>query len=449
MKDDNMRSLRAGTSGFEVLEDRVLLAGDVTAVLQGSTLYITGDSAGNDLNIGQDDLGNVTVLGTDGTSINHDSGGNPVAFSGVKSITVSLGAGNDHLIIGGEDETAETDLTAADEETDEEGPKLSLAGSLTVATGSGDDIVRMSFTQVAGNVIIVTDGGNDAVDLGRGPGFGGEDHVEPTSAALAPSLSPSEADEGGGPPSDVKIGGSLTIVTCAGDDGVKVGFTDVQNNVTINTGDGNDNIVTGRGPINDIHGPGEEALVAAASSTHGNVRPEDTHFGGCFTVLSGSGDDMVVVRNTEIGKSAFVSTDGGNDSVAMDNVAVGGCTTILEGWGDDILLIRGSEFGGSVSALTGLGNDAVYVQNNTFSSHFLLLTEAGDDAVTVKGNDVRGVAWLDGGIGTDALAQANNTFASKAVVFGFERNPSNFNFTPVNQKINNAFAGFMMGGPVG
>ncbi|MBS0203648.1 MAG: LEPR-XLL domain-containing protein [Planctomycetes bacterium] len=448
-----MRNLRAGSSGFEALEDRILLAGDVSAVLQGSTLYIVGDSAGNDVNIGQDDLGNITVQGADGTSINHDSSGNPLAFSGVKNISVFLDGGDDRLIIGGEDEAAETDVTSAEEEGDEEGPKLSLAGSLTVLTGSGDDVVRMSFTQVQGNVTILTDGGNDAVDLGRGPGFGGEDHVEPAVATtLSPSLAPSVPDEGGGPPSDVRIGGSLTIVTGCGDDGVKVGFTDVQNNVTINTGDGNDNIVTGRGPINNVHGPGEgggEPLVAAASGIHGNERPADSHFGGSFTVLSGGGDDMVVVRNTDIARSAFVSTDGGNDAVALDNVGVGGCTTILEGWGDDILLVRGSDFGGGVTALTGLGNDAVYIQNNTFSSYAILNTEFGNDAVTVKGNDFQGVAWLDGGLGTDALTQSDNTFASKPFVFGFERNESNFDFGPVNQKINNAFAGFMMGGPVG
>jgi hypothetical protein len=447
-----MRNLRAGSSGFEALEDRILLAGDVSAVLQGSTLYIIGDSAGNDVNIGQDDLGNITVQGTDGTSINHDSSGNPLVFSGVKNISASLDGGDDRLIIGGEDETAETGVTAAEEEADEEGPKLSLAGCLTVATGSGDDVVRMSFTQVQGNVTILTDGGNDAVDVGRGPGFGGEDHVEPAPATLSPSLAPSLPDDGGGPPSDVRIGGSLTIVTGCGNDGVKVGFTDVQNNVTINTGDGNDNIVTGRGPINDVHGPGEggnESLVAAASAVHGNQRPEDSHFGGNFTVLSGSGDDMVAVRNTEIGMSAFVSTDVGNDAVALDNVGVGGGTTILEGWGDDILLVRGSEFRGGVSALTGLGNDAVYIENNTFSSYAILNTEFGNDAVTVKGNDFHGVAWLDGGLGTDALTQSDNTFSSKPVVFGFERNESNFDFGPVNQKINNAFEGFMMGGPVG
>jgi hypothetical protein len=442
---------KARPLGFETLEDRILLAGDVSAVLSGATLFITGDGNANDVAIGQDDFGNITVQGNDGTSINLNSSGDPVAFAGVTNISVSLNGGDDRLIIGGEDEEVITEA----EEHEEEDPQLSVAGWLSVATGTGNDDVRMSFTEVAKDVTIITDGGDDAVDLGRGPGFGGEDHVEPNPTLVATAeAAEEEGHEDGGPPSDVRIGGSLTIITCAGDDGVKVGFTDVQKNVTINSGLGNDDIVTGRGPVHNVHGPGEEDVldVAAASEAeegHVGGRPADSHFGGVFTVLSGQGDDMVVIRNTDVGQSAFFLTDGGNDALALDNVGIGGCTTILQGFGDDVLLMRGSDFGKAVVAFTGMGDDSIYVENNRFASTAVLLADGGNDAVTVKDNEFGGWALLAGGSGTDALEQSNNSFASFPFVFSFERNENSFNFAPVNQKINDSFFGFMMGGPVG
>lgn len=443
---DNGRPL-----GFETLEERILLAGDVTAVLSGATLIITGDGNANDIAIAQDESGNITVQGNDGTSINQNSSGSPVAFAGVTNVSISLNGGDDRLTIGGEEEPV--DVTTSAEEHEEEDPQLKIAGWLFVATGTGDDVVRMSFTEVAKDVTIITDGGDDAVDLGRGPGFGGEDHVEPAPTLVATVETAEEnGHEGGGPPSDVRIGGSLTIITCAGDDGVKVGFTDVQKNVTISSGLGNDDIVTGRGPVHNVHGPGEEEVAAAASTAeagHAGGRPADTHFGGVFTVLSGQGDDMVVIRNTDVRESAFFVTDGGNDALALDNVGIGGCTSILQGFGDDVLLIRGSDFGKAAIAFTGMGNDAIYVEDNHFASSAVLLADGGNDAVTVKGNHFGSWALLAGGSGTDALEQADNSFASFPFLFSFERDENSFDFGPVNQKINDSFFGFMMGGPVG
>ena len=84
--------------GFEALERRAMLAGNVTATLADHTLTITGDIADNDIVLSGGHEKVFTIAsGIDATTINGGAG--PVTFSHVKRLVISMGAGGDRLVI--------------------------------------------------------------------------------------------------------------------------------------------------------------------------------------------------------------------------------------------------------------------------------------------------------------------------------------------------------------
>jgi Ca2+-binding RTX toxin-like protein len=117
------------TLGYESLERREVMAGNVVAVLTEGTLTILGDAADNGINIRYD--ANTKKHIVSGT----DCGGEPTlindlaedaAFSGVRSIIVRAGAGNDRLDFGAVDHL----FTRVDKK-------------LTIMMGDGDDTVEL------------------------------------------------------------------------------------------------------------------------------------------------------------------------------------------------------------------------------------------------------------------------------------------------------------------
>ena len=110
-------------NGFEGLEDRTLLAANVTAVLSGGTLTITGATLGafvnDNIDVSGDGMtGHVTV----NANLNSLAGNGTVVaagirnFVGVTNIVVNTGAGNDDLNVS----------------------NINILGNLTANLGAGD-----------------------------------------------------------------------------------------------------------------------------------------------------------------------------------------------------------------------------------------------------------------------------------------------------------------------
>ena len=78
---------------FQKLEDRNLLAGDVTVFIDSSSLFVTGDAQANQIQIVGTLNGSARVIGLDGTTINGGTAAFEGNFPGLRSATVNLGGG--------------------------------------------------------------------------------------------------------------------------------------------------------------------------------------------------------------------------------------------------------------------------------------------------------------------------------------------------------------------
>jgi len=267
---------------IESLEERCTPAGNVAAVLSGSTLAITGDAQDNQIQIqiiiDPDGL-SVVIDGLSGTQVNGASSDWFPAFS-VNSIVIQMNQGNDEVSLGG--------LFG-----------LAVQGNLSVDLGAGKDELTFIKTIVNGSTTIRARAGNDTINFRGGNTFTG-----PALVDLAQGNDNLRSfDEGPGPNSFNK---SLRILGGAGDDTVSIaGNTTVGGTfefqgqagddtlsalistfkkLVVDTGVGNDSVLLGEGP-----GLGITVQTSA-------------------TVLLGVGGDFLGVRDSTFGSTFF---DGG------------------------------------------------------------------------------------------------------------------------------------------
>jgi len=267
---------------IESLEERCTPAGNVAAVLSGSTLAITGDAQDNQIQIqiiddfiGPDGLPVVLINGLPGTQVNRAS---PVWFpaSSVNSIVIQMNQGNDEVyLLGG--------LSG-----------LAVQGNLSVDLGAGKDELTFINTIVNGSTTIRARAGNDTINFRGGNTFTG-----PALVDLAQGNDNLRSfDEGPGPNSFNK---SLRILGGAGDDTVSIA-----GNTTV-------------GGTFEFQGQAGDDTLSALISTFKKL-VVDTGVGNDFveglgitvqtsaTVLLGVGDDLLDVMDSTFGSTFF---DGG------------------------------------------------------------------------------------------------------------------------------------------
>ncbi|MCA9085431.1 MAG: peptidylprolyl isomerase [Planctomycetaceae bacterium] len=148
--------------GFEQLESRTLLAGNVTAQLQGLKALITGDASDNSFRILVDN-GNVVLRGTDTTTINGGTTDFVLSTTEVMrgSITIAGGAGNDTFVVDGitarntirMDGEAGNDLMVVNNSI--------LRQSLRLTGGDGDDDMVVRDTRIGDTLVVIAGAGND------------------------------------------------------------------------------------------------------------------------------------------------------------------------------------------------------------------------------------------------------------------------------------------------
>jgi hypothetical protein len=154
---------RRRAPGLESLEGRWLLAGNVTAAVNGGVLTLTGDPQANQLTVYQTAPGTYHVVGEPGTTIN----GRPdVTVRGITAgVNVNLGDGDDYLALmavvpgdlninlGSGDDTLS--LGGFFELPPDAQPlpwSVDVAGKLSIDAGSGNDSVQVLNSRVAGAV---------------------------------------------------------------------------------------------------------------------------------------------------------------------------------------------------------------------------------------------------------------------------------------------------------
>lgn len=348
----------------EVLEVRTLLSGTVTAALSLGTLTITGDANGNGVTL--QNAGGVNHLQTDGSTTLIFNGVNmgtsaDVAGLGFLNLKMDMSDGNDSVHLGNA------------------GAGLAVAGSLNVALGAGQDTLNMQNVSVGlGTTITGSGAGQDAVTIAGS-----------TLHGTTISTGNGTANVG---ISDSTFMGNLAITTGAAYDFVNfsgnIAVADglARYSVTINTGDGKDEIkidplvTSGQhftwvsGDVNiDAGDGGAFAGPAAQKIQIGDTLdgyPNPCSFAwqsGAVNIKSGSGVDVVGIgSNVEGGsftwKSGNVSIDtgAGDDTV---NVASRVFSKTI-----DVPSTTVSWNSGAVSINTGDGNDQVNIAGNLTAS---------------------------------------------------------------------------------
>ncbi len=152
------KSLFARKMFLEGLENRTMLAGNVTAFVDDGDLIVRGNAANNGVAIHQTGAGEYVVSGfalNGATKVN--GGSNPVVLSGVTGdVIVDLQAGDDVLVVGN---NASARQALANQLSDGD------AGTLPASPEDADDGVHANKTGITGDLIIQAGDGNDGVGL--------------------------------------------------------------------------------------------------------------------------------------------------------------------------------------------------------------------------------------------------------------------------------------------
>ena len=390
--------------GVESLEDRRLLAGNISATFYGGNLVLRGDAADNAIIVSQPAPNQVTLVGktnsSSTTTINGSAG--PVVFTGILlSIDADLKAGNDQFLVGNNT----TEVNALNNEilfgaagtfsglatartvvkyginfrggdgTDSAAIFADVGASIYADMGANNDGIAVQGSVVKGSVILIGGTENQQSHLVRNSAVGNQITIYGGTGSSRVILDASSA-----------LG--VTILTQNSNDQIIVSSSNIKHSLVISTLGGGDEI-----------------------TTTGSI------IGGSWIVNSGADDDLVTLNSTTIRFDAIVHTGSGND--AVDVVSKGSTQTTIGSDGNDQLTIRNAQFGSGVTVSMGLGNDHATISNVTIRRNLSVFLGLGNDDLLVDSTSAA-FADLYGGPGNDGRRLMGNTFG-RATVLEFER----------------------------
>jgi hypothetical protein len=345
--------------GVESLENRALLAGNVSVSVDGDVLRIVGDGQGNGVSVEQLDTNKffVTGFGLNGsnTTINGQLAGRVV--SGVRNIDADLNAGYDIFVMSNS-AWRRNDLAQ----------QLSggTAGPIQASPQAANPNTTNSVTtRVAGDVTINTDEGNDGVGIGARIGT---------------------RDSNGN-----IVDGVLTINGANGADRAIVERTEAFDDMLFDMGSGNDRVDANTVRVGDF-------LFASLGDGADRFNSNNAH-GWHSQILGGNHNDVVDVRNFRMEQEVFVDTGSGNDRIY--GAGVGGISiSFVTGDGADRIGVDGANSRGGATVDTGSGDDFVRLNGVFVADHAGVFQGDGDDTLRVK-DSTADSATLNGGAGFD------------------------------------------------
>jgi len=368
----------------EILEDRTVPAGNVSATLVGNTLRIVGDAQSNSVFVYLQGS-NVVVEGSS-TTVN---GLSSVSFpaANVAGLDIRMNDGNDSVTLGKTPGNTVTGLT--------------LSRLLQYNGGNGDDTLEVAKVSVARTTTIRGGDGDDSVTINNDSHFLSSVSISLDTGSSSESVSIDNATfdkptaiRGSDVDSTVNITGSttfnasLTIRTQSGNDQVTLDGADVSSGpLTIGTGDGNDQVTLDDGTYKILSlntGLGDDT-VNIGTTTAVSVTL------GAAIVLGDGLNNWLTIQNSNFGLLSILGGSG-VDNIALNNISVLlGATNIRTLAGNDILTIQNSSFSSSnVTADMGAGDDTVTLNSNTFQvgpPHLDLFDGgSGNDSIGGSGN---------------------------------------------------------------
>jgi hypothetical protein len=188
---------------IESLEQKQMLAGDVTVSVLNGVLTLQGDDLDNQVAVSAGETaGSFVIHGLDGTQLilGDAAGATELVVEGVRrgmianlgdgndvlrineasfrgNVAINMGEGDDRVSIGVVPEVPEASLTVdADAEIDL--PSVQIGQSLLIRTGAGNDTVVINDTRGRGSLGVSTGVGDDTVRLGLGGEVEGEAELD-------------------------------------------------------------------------------------------------------------------------------------------------------------------------------------------------------------------------------------------------------------------------------
>jgi hypothetical protein len=309
---------RTARLSFEQLENRSLLAGNVTASLSGADLMIAGDANGNTITVESMGVDTVQVHGFD-TTVN---GGTAIkSFHVTGNISISLNGGDDTLRV----------------------TNLLIHDNLAIDMGSGANVVLLGQSVAGDNVqfgatpsgpLFVQNDLSVASAGGADRMFQSNVHVQETGTfSLGDGADNIQFARPTGSGANVEYSGLLRIWPGYGNDTV-----DLQGLVV------DDDMV-----ITDAQGTGSI-----------NINNMDVH--GSLTITTGNSADSIGVQNTNVHNTFLVVSQGGNDTVNIS--AIASTLTINSGTGDDGVHVSSANVN-ALNAFMGPGNDQLDLLSDT------------------------------------------------------------------------------------
>lgn len=286
--------------GFESLERRALMAGDVFVAIEGELLRVEGDNLANQVTLSQSIAGDLVVSGQNGTTIN---GMPSVRFVRpvINAAEIRMEGGDDAVVLRG----------------------LQLANDLFVDLGAGNDRLTSPAAapiSVGASASIYGEAGNDTIQLNRTKVF--QDlYIDGGIGALAATVT------------DASIDKSMIIVGDEANDSVSVVGSTIGLDLSIETKGGSDTVRVSQLKAFSlfINTDSNGAIGRDVVNISNASIVEDL---GVFT---GAGDDVVRLTDTTSNK-VTVSLDQGNDRLEATNVVAATDIIFEGGAGFDTLL---------------------------------------------------------------------------------------------------------------
>ena len=245
---------------FQQLEDRQLMAGNVTAAVSNHSLTITGDNDADQIQIVQvaNQTNQFTVAGFNATTIN---GKASQTFTITGNISVNFKGYFSDLVVG----NLLTEVPTASANT-------TLPGSLNVVLGNGYGWMELFNTSVGGNVTI--------------SGGSGEDHVNFSGSNIGLANV-----NGGNHDCSINLGGGLNVF--------QMKYTTVERDLLFH-----DNGSTSNDEVQLFGGSVGRNATIQTGVNNDSVEISEYYFGKALNVQTGGGADFVALGETY--------NDGGN-----------------------------------------------------------------------------------------------------------------------------------------
>jgi len=342
----NRRAARrgAGRCYLERLESRRLLSANVTASVANGELYLQGDYLSDSVVIDQAGLTSTQLRVSSGdglTTINGKT--SPSVFSGVSSVVVNTGAGNDTVTI----------------------KNATISAGVQFSDPSGNQVLTLNNDTIAGNFSVTTDGGVNNILIEGGTTITGNVTVNAgavfNSQGYCGSWSYANTEE---------------IFTLTGNSAI-------DNNLIITNAGGNTVTSIQAGSL-----VGGNVTVTNTGSSDGQSSCYD-YCGQCGTTTS-SGDTFTLGNSTVDGNVSLTNNSADNQTDLEDSIILGSltlansgnfssaCNTYCDTSVDatDVFTLDGSSVGGNV-ALSNVSNNVTTTINASSLLGSVTVTNTG------------------------------------------------------------------------